>query len=107
MLFDEALDAARRAGSHTQVGLGLANLAFVFRDLGRPEIAATIYGSSTRYASIAVVLSLPELIEQLRDRLGAATFDDCVATGAAMEMTDAIRHARQQIQTARDERETA
>ena len=46
ILFDEALDAAHRAGSHTQVGIALANLAFVFRDLGRTEIAATIYGSA-------------------------------------------------------------
>src|SRR5262249_11834900 len=83
ILFDEALDATHRAGSHTQVGLALANLALVFSDLGRAEIAATIYGSSTRYPSIAAVPSLSQLIEQLRGRLGAAAFDDCVLAGAA------------------------
>jgi hypothetical protein len=106
ILFDEALDAAHRAGSHTQVGIALADLAFVFRDVGRAQIAATIYGSSTRYGSIANAPSLPELIEHLRDRLGEATFDDCVATGAAMETADAVRYARQQIRSAREEGET-
>jgi predicted ATPase len=105
-LFDEIVDAAHRGGSPTQVDLALADLAFVFRDLGRAEIAATVYGSSTRSSNIAGVTLLPELIEHLRDRLGEATFDECVATGAAMETADAVRFARQQIQTARDERET-
>jgi hypothetical protein len=103
VLFDEALDATPRAGNQVQLGLALANLAFVFRNLGRAEIAATIYGSSTRYQSITNVPSLAELIEQLRDRLGDATFEHCVETGAAMDISDAVRHARQQIRTARDE----
>jgi tetratricopeptide (TPR) repeat protein len=106
ILFEEAIDAAQRAGSHSHVGLALPNLAFVFRDLGRAEVAATIYGASTRYESIANVLSLPDLIEQLRDGLGKATFDDCVTIGTAMDITDAVRYARQQIRTARAERAT-
>jgi hypothetical protein len=106
MLFDEALDAAHRGGSHTQLGVALATLASLFYDLGRAETAATIYGSSTRYGGIANVPSLSERIEQLRDRLSELTFDEFVATGAAMETADAVRYARQQIQTARDERQT-
>jgi hypothetical protein len=50
------------------------------------------------------VLALPDLIEQLRDELGGATFEECVAIGAAMEPADAVRYARQQIRTARDKR---
>jgi predicted ATPase len=103
-LLEEAFDATQRAGSHSHVGLALANLAFVFRDLGRAEIAATIYGSSTRYESIASVLSLPDLIEHLRDGLGGPIFDDCITIGAAMELADAVRYARQQIRTERDKR---
>jgi predicted ATPase len=102
VLFDEGLDAAQRAGSPTQVGLALGYLACVFRDIGQDEIAATIHGASTRYPSIWAVPSLPEVVNQLRDRLGQATFDHCVATGAAMGTGDAVRYARQQIQTARD-----
>jgi predicted ATPase len=104
VLFDDALDAASRAGPHNNhVGLALAHVACVFRDLGPGEIAATIYGASTRYpASIWAVPSLPEVLDQLRDRLGQATYDRCVAAGAAMEVSDAVRYARQQIRTARD-----
>jgi predicted ATPase len=106
VLFDEALDAAQRAGSPTQVGLALGHLACVFRDLGRGEIAATIYGSSTPYPSIWAVPSLPEVVNQLRVELSQATFDHCVAAGAAMDTSDAVRYARQQIEIARHEEET-
>jgi hypothetical protein len=106
VLFDEALDAVLRAGSHTQVGLALGHLACVFRLLGRDEIAATIFGSSTPYPSIAIVPSLPGVVDQLRDRLGQATFDRCVAAGAAMDTSDAVRYARQKIQTERHAKET-
>jgi hypothetical protein len=102
ILFDEALDAAHRGGSHTQLSIALASLAFVFLHLGRVKIAATIYGSSTRSPGIANVPSLPEVIEQLRDGLGAAAFGDCVTTGAAMDTAAAVRYARQQIRSARD-----
>jgi predicted ATPase len=67
VLFEEALDAAHRAGSHTQVGLALGHLACAFRDLGRDEIAATIYGSSTAYPSIWSVPHCP------RSRTSCAT----------------------------------
>jgi hypothetical protein len=106
ILFEEVVDAADRGGSHTLLGVALANLASVLCDLGRAEIAATVYGSSTRYPSIANVPSLPDLIEHPRQELGEPTFDQRVAAGAAMETADAVRYARQQIQTVRDERET-
>jgi predicted ATPase len=104
ILFDEAVDAAHRGGSLTQLTIALASLAFVFRDLGGAEIAATIYGSSTRSPSVANVPSLPALIEQLRDELGQTTFGDYVAKGAAMDTAAAVRYARQQIRAVRDER---
>jgi predicted ATPase len=106
VLFDEALDAAHRAGSHTQLGVVLAHLACVFRELGRDETAATVYGSSTPYPSIATVASLPGVVGQLRLGLGHTTFDHCVGSGAAMEASDAVRYARQQIQAARHGDET-
>jgi predicted ATPase/class 3 adenylate cyclase len=107
ILFDEILDAAHRGGSNNQVSIALANLAVVLHDLGRAEIAATIYGSSTRHPVIANVPALSELIEQLRAGLGDATFEQCVTAGAAMETADSVRYARQQIRTARDGLTTA
>jgi predicted ATPase len=106
VLFDEALDAAQRAGSHTQVGLALGHLACVFCLLGRDDVAATVYGSSTRYPSIAIVPSLPQVVNQLRDALGPAAFDRCVAAGAAMDTSDAVPYAREQIQKVRQVEET-
>jgi predicted ATPase/class 3 adenylate cyclase len=106
IMFDDIIDAAHRGGTHALLGVALANLALVFRHLGRAEIASTICGCSTRYPSIANVPSLSDLIERLRDRLGQATFEECVATGSLMETADAVRYAREQIQTARDEVKT-
>jgi hypothetical protein len=69
----------------------------------RPEIAATVYGASTRQASISLVPNLPAVVEHLRSVLGEARFDECVATGAGQSTVEAVRYAHRQLQLTRRE----
>jgi len=48
-----------------------------------------------------MVIDLPCLLDHVRAALGGNQFDECVATGVAMEPAGAVRYARHQIQLAR------
>jgi hypothetical protein len=88
-LFDFTIDSWQRAGDRFQLPAALATLALCFERLEEHEIAAIIYGSSTRFLSAGQVAGLAPALEQLRANLGAAEFDRCLAAGAAMETGDA------------------
>lgn len=79
-------------------------LVVLFNRCEKPEVTATMYGVTTRHGvAVAYVESLPRLAGRLREILGRERFDECVATGAAMDRAEAIRYERAQIRTARDE----
>ena len=99
-LFDATIDSQFAAGNVAHLAATIATLAVLFDRLDRPDIAATIYGT-THHAGIALVIGLPEVLDHLRATLGDAAFDGCVAAGAAMEPGEAVRYVRAQIQTAR------
>jgi Phage integrase family len=69
----------------------------IFERSGRPEIAATVYGASTRAAIIHTIVDLPETLNRLRAALGNTAFDGFVATGASMELADAVGFARRHV----------
>ncbi len=98
IMFDSTIDSFLQAGDAGNVAATLANLALFFDRHGQLEIAATLYGTTTLYTSTVMVSDWPERIEQLRTALGEARFDECAAVGAAMELADAVRYARQHIQ---------
>jgi hypothetical protein len=100
-LFDFSIESWQRAGDRITLPNTLASLAMCFARLGEHEIAAQVYGASTRFLNPLPMAGLPQAVEQLRADLGAAAFDRCVATGDAMEIGDAVAHARHQIQQAR------
>jgi len=100
-LFGFAIDTLHRAGNQANLAVTLADLALVFGRMGRPDVAATIYGASSHDPGTARVLGLVEEIDRLRSTLGEAVFDGCVAAGAVMEPGEAVRYARAQIQAAR------
>jgi tetratricopeptide (TPR) repeat protein len=100
-LFDFSIESWQRAGDQITLPNTLASLAMCFARLGDHEIAAQIYGASTRFLRPLPVAGLPQAVEQLRANLGAAEFGRCVATGAAMETGDAVAYAREQIRLAR------
>jgi predicted ATPase len=100
-LIDAALDSVHRSGNVTSVGGALAHLAVCFDRLDRPDIAATLYGASTHQAIGLLVVDLPDVVDHLRAALGDAGFDHCAATGAAMDLADAVGYARHHIELAR------
>ena len=97
-LFDIAIDSCHQAGNIGNLAVTLANLALFFDRHGQPETAATLYGTTTGYTSTVMVTDWPERIQQLRTALGESRFDECAAVGSAMELADAVRYARRQIQ---------
>jgi predicted ATPase len=101
-LFDAALDSLHRAGNLASLGGVLANLAVFFDRLDQPDIAATLYGASSTNQAVSLwVLDLPAVMDSLRAALGDAAFDQCAATGAAMDLADAVGYARHHIELAR------
>jgi predicted ATPase len=99
-LFDTAIDAYQRAGNNADLSSVLAELAVFFDRNGRSETAATIYGTSNRVANTWVI-GLPAAVEHLCSVLGEDAFGHCAATGAAMDLGDAVAYARHAIQVAR------
>ena len=102
-LFSKGINAFHHAGNVAFLAATFASLAMFFDRFERPEIAATIYGASTRQASIGLVPHLPDVVAHLRSVLGEVTFDTCVAAGAAMEIAEAVRYAHEQIHAASHE----
>jgi hypothetical protein len=100
-LFDAAIDSLHRSGNHGDLVPTLAYLAVFFDRIERPEVAATVYGASTRHSALHRAPHRRALLDHLRAVLGETAFDHCVTAGAAMEPGDAVRYARSHIQLAR------
>ncbi len=100
-LFDGAIASQHRDGNVAHVAASLASVAVCFDQLGQPDTAATIYGSSTPYGSLSRARGLRQTCQHLADTLGQAKFEDLVAQGAAMGLAEAVHYARHHIQLAR------
>jgi predicted ATPase len=105
-LIDPALDRLHRAGNAAAMGGALTNLAVCFDRLDRLDVAATLYGAGRHHtlagnALTPYVVELPAVVDHLRVALGDAAFDQCVATGANMDLADAVGYARHHIELAR------
>ena len=99
-LFSRGIDLFHRAGNVVFLAATLASLAVFFDRVGRHEVAATIYGSSSREASIGLVPHLDDVVEHLQSTLGEDAFNQCVAAGRSQELADAVRYAHEQIDLA-------
>jgi hypothetical protein len=97
-LFQTTIDSFHRAGDHVNEAATLLKLASALNHLERPELAATIYGITTRLA--AVPSSLPD---RLRSVLGASAYERFAAVGAAMQPAEAVQYAREEIALGRRE----
>jgi tetratricopeptide (TPR) repeat protein len=101
-LFDAAIDSFHRAGNVGQVAEALASLAvFLDRWSERPDVAATVYGSSTNHPRVGTIFEVPGTIEHLRSVLGDSAFNACAAAGSALDLSAAVDYARHQIQLIR------
>ena len=70
-LFDTAIDSFHRAGNVANLAVALAYLAVFFDRFERPEIAATIYGASTRHGDQRHgSWTFPHVVDHLRAVLG-------------------------------------
>jgi hypothetical protein len=99
--FDASLDNLQRIGNVASLGGALGQLAVCFDRFDRPDVAATLYGAGTNQAMGQYVPELPAVLDHLRAALGDADFDQCAATGAAMDLADAVGYARHHIELAR------
>jgi hypothetical protein len=104
-LFDTALDSLQGTGNVTSVGATLAILAVCFDRFDRPDVAATLYGAGRPNFPRLYLFYLPAVVDHLRTALGDAAFDQCAATGANMDLAEAVGYARHHIELAR--RQTA
>jgi hypothetical protein len=104
-LLDATLDSFHRAGNVASLGTTLGYLAVYFDRLDQPNVAATLYGASTNHPGSQHYVDLPAMVDHLRVVLGDSNFDQCAATGAAMDPAEAVAYARHQIELAR--RQTA
>lgn len=98
-LFEQAIASQHRAMNVAHLAAALASLAVLLTRLGASEIAATVYGSTTRYGSANRVKGLRQACADLEAALGPERFEECVARGAALGTTDAVHHAIEQIRT--------
>ena len=101
-LFDSAIDTFHRAGSHANLAEALARLAVSFERMEQPDVAARLYGASTRYGAVPLP-GQTSLIEHLRSVLGQPVLEADIASGADMDFGDAVAYARQQIRLARSQ----
>ena len=69
-LFANGINSFHRAGNVAFLAATFASLAVFFDRLEQPAIAATIYGASTRQASISLVPHLRDVVAHLRGVLG-------------------------------------
>lgn len=100
-LFDAALDSLHRSGNAATLAVVFGNLAVCFDRIGQPDVAATIYGASTLQPAGQYAVEFAGGVDHLRAVLGDTAFDNCAATGAAMDAADAVAYARHHIELAR------
>jgi hypothetical protein len=99
-LYDSAIDNLHQAGNITDLAVALASLAVFFNHIERPEIAATLYGTTTRISANVPGIR-PSALARVRSALGEALFQHLAAIGAEMEPAAAVQYAHHQIQLAR------
>jgi predicted ATPase len=98
-LYDRALQSYYQCGNVLMTAGTISGLADAFHRLQHPDIAAILAGAAARHP----IVVNPDTEQGLRATLGEATYADHFATGAAMDLPEATRFARDHIETARHE----
>ncbi len=103
-LFDVAIRSWHQSGQLILLEFGLDDVMIFFEQTGRAEIAATLHAGRPLPPSAPMRRAIHSgVLERIRASLGDARFDECVTAGAAMELADAVRYARAQIEAVRAE----
>ena len=98
-LFEHALDLFHQSGNVVATAITISGLAATFYRLQWPDIAAILLGAAARHP----IQVDPDTVEWLRATLGDATYNHNFATGAALDLPEATRFARDNIEAARHE----
>jgi hypothetical protein len=100
-LLKSAITSYHDSGDMLSLRSPLASLAVCLDRISQYEAAATIAGSARTGLTVAVVRALPSATAHLRQVLGDQRFDMLAAHGAALEPTDLVDYALEQIEHAR------
>jgi predicted ATPase len=100
-LFDRNIDSLHRAGDVAHLSSTLGYLVVLLERIEQPVAAATVYGTTTRQATLNRVSDLAVVVDRLRAALGPTRFDEYLAVGAAMDTSEAAHFARRQIRLVR------
>jgi predicted ATPase/class 3 adenylate cyclase len=100
-LLESAITSYHDSGDMLSLRSPLASLAVCLDRMSQPEAAATIAGSAQTNLTVAVVRTLPAATAHLRQVLGDQKFETFAARGAALEPTDVVSYALEQIDHAR------
>lgn len=98
-LFDSAIDALHRSGDLANLAFAIGSLAWSLERYGHSEAAATLYGAIGEYDATAFELPT-DFLDRLREELGPETYEQCLAAGAALDLGDVVRLARDAIREA-------
>ena len=101
--YSDAIEAMHRSGEIADVAnvtLVFASLASTFELFGRHSAAATLCGVIHGYSPRALGMS-GELRLRLRAHLGDEEFEDRVALGSSMQLAEAVRFVRAELDDAR------
>jgi hypothetical protein len=100
-LFETGIDSLHCAGDVANLAVTLGVLAVFFDGYGRPEVFATLYGAIAEQGITLAIVGFADAADNARAALGEGVFEECAATGVAMELAVAVRYGRRQIQLAR------
>jgi hypothetical protein len=100
-LLESAITSYHDSGDMVSLRTPLASLAVCLDRMSQHEAAATLAGSAATSLTVAVVRALPTAVAHLRQVLGDQTFETFASLGAALEPTDLVRYALEQIDHAR------
>jgi predicted ATPase len=101
-LYGRALASNHLCGNVVASAVTIRELAIAFHHLQRADTAAILLGAAARHP----IRVDPDTAEGLRATLGDATYEHHFATGAAMNLPEAVLFARDHIYTARHELNT-
>jgi predicted ATPase len=100
-LYDRALESYYQCGNVLMTAQTISSLADAFHWVQHPDIAAILDGAAARHPNHPNLD--PDTRQRLRATLGEATYEGHFAAGAAMDLPEATRFARDHIEAARRE----
>jgi hypothetical protein len=101
--FSQIIDRFHQTGDVGNLAPTLGYLVVLLSRIGRPGPATTVLGAAQRYDSaMTMVVELADTSEQLRSVLHEIDYEANLRTGAAMNTTEIVAYAHEQIRRAQE-----